>query len=47
MEKQVRQTTSNSQDENIAVIGSGIAGCLAAYELAMEGFGVSIIEERH
>lgn len=34
------------QNERIAVIGSGIAGCLAAHELASEGYDVTIIEER-
>lgn len=32
--------------QEVAIIGSGIAGCLAAYALASEGFSVSVIEER-
>jgi glycine/D-amino acid oxidase-like deaminating enzyme len=32
--------------ENVAVIGSGIAGCLAAQELAAAGYQVQVFEER-
>jgi glycine/D-amino acid oxidase-like deaminating enzyme len=35
----------NFNTETVAVIGGGIAGCLAAHELAAEGYAVTILEE--
>ncbi len=40
------EVTNTHKDEQVAVIGSGIAGCLVAYELAGSGYQVSIFEER-
>ncbi len=44
--KQENFPSSDRDNESVAVIGSGIAGSMAAYELVKEGYEVTVIEER-